>query len=65
VQKEQIVQRFLSSLPTRFEAASNDVRLCSVLIDCDETTGRARRIDRIVLNEAGQSEESWQGAHGK
>jgi metallophosphoesterase (TIGR00282 family) len=64
VQKEQIMQRFLTSLPGRFEAASNDVRLCSVLIECNEITGRARRIDRIVLNEAGQSEESWQGAHG-
>jgi calcineurin-like phosphoesterase len=54
----------LTSLPGRFEAANNDVRLCSVLVDCDEVTGRAKRIDRIVLNEAGQSEESWQGVHG-
>jgi metallophosphoesterase (TIGR00282 family) len=65
VQKEQIMQRFLTSLPARFEAASNDVRLCAALIDCDEATGRARQIDRIVLNEAGQNEESWQGVHGK
>ena len=64
VQKEQIMQRFLTSLPARFDAATNDVRLCGVLIDCDETTGRARKIDRIVLNEAGESEASWQGAHG-
>ena len=65
VQKDQIVQRFLTSLPSRFEAASSDVRLCSVLIDCDESTGRARSIQRIVLNEEGHAEESWQGAHGK
>src|SRR5205823_4797776 len=29
VQKEQIVQRFLTNMPGRFEAATNDVRLCA------------------------------------
>jgi len=65
VQKEQIVQRFLTSLPARFEPATGDVRLCAVLIDCDESTGRALRMQRIVLNEAGENELSWQGAHGE
>ena len=42
VQKEQILQRFLTGLPARFEAAANDVRFCAVLMDCDAQTGRAR-----------------------
>jgi len=67
VQKEQILQRFLTSLPGRFEAAINDVRFCAVLVDCDEITGRARSIQRIMLDEDGRSEEEthWQRANGK
>jgi 2',3'-cyclic-nucleotide 2'-phosphodiesterase len=56
VQKEQILQRFLTSLPARFEAASNDVRFCAVLIDCDEQSGHARGIERIMIDENGNSE---------
>lgn len=51
VQKELIISRFLSSLPIRFEAATGDVKLCAVLVDCDEKTGRAHSIKRIMLNE--------------
>jgi calcineurin-like phosphoesterase len=36
-------------MPARFEAATGDVRLCAVVVDCDEQTGRARRIDRLML----------------
>jgi len=61
VQKEQILQRFLTSLPARFEAATNDVHLCGVLVDCDETSGKARSIQRILLDENGKNEKekSW------
>ncbi len=57
VQKEQILQRFLTSLPGRFEAAVNDVRFCAVLVDCDEQTGKARRIRRITVDENGNEEK--------
>ncbi len=67
VQKEQILQRFLTSLPGRFEAAINDVRFCAVLIDCDDTTGKACDIQRIMLDEDGHGENGkcWQGKNGK
>ena len=51
VQKEMIIQRFLTNLPMRFEPATGDVRLCATLVDCDEATGRARTIQRIMLGE--------------
>ena len=51
VQKEQILARFLTNMPARFEAATNDVRLCATLIDCDPTTGRATAIQRIMLRQ--------------
>ena len=62
VQKQQIVQRFLTSLPVRFEPAVNDVRFCAVLIDCDEQTGRARAMERIMIDEDGNREQAhcWQ-----
>ena len=31
------------------EAATGDVRLCAVVIDCDESTGHARSIQRIMV----------------
>ena len=49
VQKELILQRFLTSMPGKFEAATGDARLCAVIIDCDEATGRARSIERLML----------------
>lgn len=51
VQKELILQRFLTGMPARFEAATSGVRLCAVQIDCDEETGRATAIERIMLSE--------------
>jgi len=49
IQTELIINRFLNGMPTRFEAATGDPRLCAVVIDCDEQTGRARSIERVVL----------------
>ncbi|HUO61782.1 MAG TPA: TIGR00282 family metallophosphoesterase [Candidatus Acidoferrales bacterium] len=51
VQKEAIVNRFLTGMPSRFEAATGNVRLCAVQIDCDATTGRATVIERIMLQD--------------
>ncbi|HVP43438.1 MAG TPA: TIGR00282 family metallophosphoesterase [Terriglobales bacterium] len=49
VEKELILQRFLTSMPSKFEPATGDVRLCAVVVDCDETTGRAHSIERLVV----------------
>lgn len=49
VEKEQALERFLTNIPNRFEPASGDVRLCAVIIDCDENTGRATGIERVML----------------
>jgi len=51
VQKEQIIARFLNNMPVRFETATANVKLCAVLIECDENTGHATRIDRLMLAE--------------
>ena len=51
VQKEQVMHRFLTGLPGRFEAAKGDPRLCGVLIGCDGATGRAQTVQRVMLGE--------------
>jgi hypothetical protein len=49
VVKESILRRFLTQMPTRFEAAENDVRLAAVLIQADPESGRALSIERLQL----------------
>src|SRR4029077_7574435 len=49
VKKELIVDKFLSGMPTRFEAATGDVRLCAVVVECDDKTGRATGMKRLML----------------
>ncbi len=51
---EPIMNRFVSNLPASFPVAGGEVRLRGVLIEIDETTGRALRITR--LDEPGPSE---------
>jgi hypothetical protein len=50
VKKELVIHRFLTNMPARFEAANGDVRLCAAVIDCDEDTGKARSIVRLMVN---------------
>jgi len=45
--KEQILTRFLSQLPTKFEMAKGDVQLHGAIIDIDEKTGKASSIRRV------------------
>jgi len=49
--REGSLRRFLTGLPARFEPAVNDVRLNSVIVDIDETTGRASSIERYTCRE--------------
>jgi 2',3'-cyclic-nucleotide 2'-phosphodiesterase len=51
VEKEQIINRFLTGMPGKFEAAKGDPRMCAALVECDGATGRARSIQRLMLGE--------------
>jgi len=50
VKKELVVGRFLNNMPVRFEPSTGDVRLCAVVVDCDETTGHATSIQRVMIS---------------
>jgi len=45
--KAAIVRKFLTGQPARFEVATGDIQMNTVLIDVEETTGRARAIERL------------------
>ena len=49
VKKELVIEKFLSGMPARFEAANGDVRLCAVVVQCDDQTGRASKMEQVIL----------------
>jgi 2',3'-cyclic-nucleotide 2'-phosphodiesterase len=49
VRVDRVLKRFLTQVPHPFEPAKNDVRLAGAVIDVDESTGRARGIERLLV----------------
>ncbi|RFC42815.1 MAG: hypothetical protein DVB23_002939 [Verrucomicrobia bacterium] len=43
-----VVEKYTRAMPTRFHLAKGDVELRGVLVEVDEATGRATRVERIV-----------------
>jgi len=51
VEKELVLKKFLTGMPCKFDAAKGNPKMCAALIACDPKTGRATRIQRIMLGE--------------
>jgi 2',3'-cyclic-nucleotide 2'-phosphodiesterase len=51
VETELVLNRFLTGMPGKFEAAKGNPKMCAALIACDPATGRATSIQRIMLGE--------------
>lgn len=47
--KEVVIQRFLTQMPARFDVATDDARLCGAVADINAQTGRADKIERVML----------------
>ncbi len=47
--RDRIIERFLSQTPRSFETAKRDIRLSGTVIDVDENTGKARKIERVQV----------------
>ncbi|MDD5596075.1 MAG: TIGR00282 family metallophosphoesterase [Candidatus Omnitrophica bacterium] len=45
--KEDVLERFITAIPIRFEVAEGDIQLHGVVLDIDESTGKAKSIVRI------------------
>lgn len=46
--KEIVLQKFITGMPVPFEVARGPAMLCAVLVEVDDQTGRAVRIERIA-----------------
>jgi len=51
VEKDAVLRRFLTGMPSRFETAKGDPRFAAAIVDVDPQTGLARSIDRMLLEE--------------
>jgi hypothetical protein len=51
VEVEQVLKRFLTGMPGKFDAARGNAKMCAVVIECDGGTGRASHIQRLMLGE--------------
>ena len=47
--KDRIIEKFLSQTPRSFETAKKDIRLSGCVVDVDEATGKARKIERVQV----------------
>ena len=51
VEKELVLHRFRTGMPGKFEAAKGNPKMCAALVSCEPDTGRALRIQRMMLGE--------------
>jgi metallophosphoesterase (TIGR00282 family) len=51
VEKELVLNRFLTGMSGKFEAATANPKMCGVVISCDPLTGKAYKIQRLMLGE--------------
>ncbi len=51
IEVEPVINKFLTGRPSRFEVAEGAAVYCAVLIDIDDTTNKAVRIERLQIKE--------------
>jgi calcineurin-like phosphoesterase len=49
---DRVMETTLTSRPTEFDVATEDVRLCGAVVTLDSETGRATAIERLCVREA-------------
>ncbi|KAF0122769.1 MAG: hypothetical protein FD151_617 [bacterium] len=50
IEKEIVIERFLTQRPQRFKVAKRDIQLNAVLIDIDSQTGKSNSIKRLKMD---------------
>ncbi len=56
--KDRVVKYMTTNMPQPFDVATGDVRLCGVVTEIDETTGRANSIERVEV-QGGNSDQAY------
>ncbi|NLX21706.1 MAG: TIGR00282 family metallophosphoesterase [Phycisphaerae bacterium] len=50
--KDRVVRTMITNLPSPFDVATDDPRLCGVLVSVDSASGRATHIERVCVDRA-------------
>jgi len=53
IETELALKKFLTGMPVRFTTAKRDPRMCGVILEADDTSGRALSIERIQVRPDG------------
>lgn len=53
--KDRVVGTMISGVPSAFDVAEGDARMCGVLVSVDSTSGRATHIERLMFHETGRT----------
>lgn len=51
IEVEPVIKKFLTGRPSRFEVAEGAAMYCALLIDIDDKTNRAVKVERILIKE--------------
>jgi metallophosphoesterase (TIGR00282 family) len=49
--KDAVVQSLVTGVPHPYVVATDDARLCGVIVETDDQTGQARRIERVCISD--------------
>ncbi len=49
--KDRVLRALMTGLPSPFDVATDDQRLCGILVTVDNDTGRAQHIERVCVDE--------------
>ena len=49
---DRVLETTLSFQPTHFDVATDDVRLCGTIVECDPATGKATAIERLMITQS-------------
>jgi hypothetical protein len=49
INKETIIERFLTQMPNKFDLAKDDIRMQGVIMNIDPVNGKANSIERVSI----------------
>jgi calcineurin-like phosphoesterase len=50
---DRVLSKFITQMPTPFDVAENDVRICGAIATVDSESGKAEGIRRVVIRQDG------------
>jgi hypothetical protein len=48
---DRVLHRFITQMPSHFEIATDDVRLCGAVVTVETDSGQAMNIERLIISQ--------------